>query len=54
MGRNIGRRTFAKYWLKKFDPDVGDVYYVNGKTDPPSVQWIRPSFMIYLYPKTSW
>lgn len=53
-GRNIGRRVFAKYWLKKFDANENKVYYVNGKTDPPTVQWERPSFMLYLFPKTSW
>jgi len=53
-GRNVGRRVFAKYWLKKFDPSENKVYYVNGKTDPPTVQWVRPSFMLHLFPKTSW
>ncbi len=53
-GRNIGRRLFAKYWLKKFDAGENRVYYVNGKTDPPSVQWERPKFMLHLFPKTSW
>ena len=54
LGRNLARRRFAKYWLKKYDPHENKVYYVNGMTDPPSVQWHRPVFMIHLYPETTW
>ncbi len=54
LGRNTGRRTFAKFWLKKYDPSENKAYYVNGRTDPPTVTWERPKFMLHLYPKTKW
>ncbi|KAI9021299.1 hypothetical protein DFJ74DRAFT_768921 [Hyaloraphidium curvatum] len=29
-------------WIAVVDPDSGDTYYVNEKTDPPTVQWDDP------------
>ena len=54
LGRSKGRRQFAQLFLKKFDSTSNQTYYVFGGTDPPTVTWERPKFMLHLFPNTTW
>lgn len=54
LGRTKARRKFATTYLKKYDPNTGDVYYVNGMRDPPEVSFEKPRFMHHLFPANKW
>jgi hypothetical protein len=54
LGRSKARRKFASIFLKKYDATSGDVYYVDGSTDPPTVSWHKPLIMQHLFPRNNW